>query len=222
MSKKSKTSVQPVYNPSASISINGNTVASAKSTKNGANMSYSMSPYEEAGYNYANKTIYDNLQNVNTFSDDTMKNLDNQVKAYLNQGVQTINSTYTPMIRNMQNDVARRFGNTNNSVFMDNLRDIEGQRAAAISDLAQDVNAKRSDIVNDELSRRYDYLNYLNNYQNQIYANMLSMLALNNDLLNTNNSHLNGRSASSSNSSSGRNYLSDAAKLAAQVIPLFL
>lgn len=222
MSKKSKSAAQPVYNPSASISVNGNTVANAKSTKNGATMSYTMSPYEEAGYNYANKAIYDNLQNVNTFSDDTMKNLDNQVKAYLNQGVQTINSTYTPMIRNMQNDVARRFGNTNNSVFMDNLRDIESQRAAAISDLAQDVTVKHSDIVNDELSRRYDYLNYLNNYQNQIYANMLSMLALNNDLLNTNNSHLNGRSASNNSSSSGRNYLADAAKLAAQVASLFV
>lgn len=223
MSKKSKTVVQPVYNPSAALSVNGKVKSSAKSTKNGANANYNMSEFEEAGYNYANEALYNNLDNINVFSDETVKNLNKQLQAYMNQGAKDINETYTPMIRDMQNDVARRFGNTDNSVFMDNLKDIESKRADAISDLAQSTEAKRSEITDDELSRRYNYLNFLNNYQNQIYANMLSMLKLNNDFLNTNNSHLNGRQTSSSgSSSSGVNYVADAAKLAAQIVPLFL
>lgn len=215
MSKKSKTKTQPVYNPSSTFTVNGQVKSSASSSVNGANASYNMNPYEEASYNYANQAFYNNLPNVNIFSDETVKNLNNEVNAYLNQGVNTINSTYTPMIREMQNDVARRFGNTNNSVFMDNLNDIENKRAAAISDLAQNVGAKRSELINNELSNRYNYLNFLNDYQNQVYANMLSTLALNNDYMNTNNSHLNGRVSSSS--SGNNNYLRDALNIAGTI-----
>lgn len=201
MSKKSKSKPRVVYDPSSTISINGDVKTTAKSTKDGVNVTYNMNPYEEAAYNYSNKSFYENLPNINVFSDDTVKDLNNQVKAYMNQGINTINSTYTPMISSMQNDVARRFGNTNNSVFMDNLNDIESKRALAISDLAQDVEAKRSELVNNELKNRYEYLNFLNNYQNQVFKNMLSMLSLNQNFLNTNNAHLNGGSTTSSNNS---------------------
>lgn len=203
MSKKSKQSKPKIYNPSSTITMNGNVKSSATSTKNGANVSYNMNPYEQAAYDYAGKSFYDNLANINVFSDDTIKSLNNQVNAYLNQGLNMLNNTYTPMIRDMQNDVARRFGNTNNSMFMDNLNDIESKRAGAISDLAQNVEAKRNELVNNELANRYDYLNFLNGYQNQVYNNMLSMLGLNNNMLNTSNSHLNKNTASNNNSSNG-------------------
>lgn len=205
MSKKTKKQTRIVYDPSSTISINGNVKTNAKSTKDGVNVSYNMDPYEEAAYNYSNKTFYENLPNVNVFSDDTVKNLNNQVKAFINRGVDTINSTYTPMIASMQNDVARRFGNTNNSVFMDNLNDIEAKRALAISDLAQDAEEKRKEIINNELQNRYEYLNFLNNYQNQVFKNMLSMLNLNQGFLNTNNAHLNGTNTSSGQSGSNLN-----------------
>lgn len=216
MSKKSKVQVQPVYNPSAALTVNGQVKSSASSTRKGANASYNMNPYEELAYNYANQALYQNLPNVNVFSDNVVRNLNNEVNAYLNRGVNDINSTYTPMIRQMQNDVARRFGNTNNSVFMDNLGDIESKRALAISELAQNVAAKRSELVNNELNNRYDYLNFLNDYQNQVYANMLSTLSLNNQFLNTNNSHLNGRSAANSTSSSN-NFMNTALNLASNL-----
>jgi len=212
MSKKTKTKS---YTPSSSITMNGQLKSSVQSTKNGANVVYNMNPYEEAAYNYAQQSFYENLPNVNIFSDDTVKNLNNQVKAYLNQGANTIQNTYTPMIREMQNDIARRFGNVNNSIFMDNLNDIESKRAAAISDLAQNVEAKRNDLINDELSKRYNYLSFLNNYQNQVYNNMLSTLEANNNLLNLNNSHLNSTSSTS-------NPLYDNAQLALQAARFFI
>ncbi len=215
MSKKSKTKT---YNPSSSITVNGQLKSSAQSTKNGANATYNMDPYEQVAYNFAQKSFYENIPNINVFSDDTVKNLNNQVKAYLNQGVNTIQNTYTPMIRDMQNDIARRFGNVNNSIFMDNLNDIESKRAAAMSDLAQNVEAKRSELVNNELANRYDYLSFLNNYQNQVYNNMLSTLGVNNNLLNTNNSHLNNVA----NNSKGSNSFYDNAQLAMQVAKFFI
>ncbi len=202
MSKKTKNKPK-IYNLSSSITVNGQNKSSASSTKNGVKSSYNMDPYEQAAYNFAQKSFYENMPNVNVFSDETVKNLNNQVNAYLNQGINTIQNTYTPMIREMQNDIARRFGNVNNSIFMDNLNDIESKRAGAISDLAQNVEAKRNELVNNELANRYDYLNFLNGYQNQVYNNMLSMLGLNNNMLNTSNSHLNKNTASNNNSSNG-------------------
>ncbi len=221
MSKKSKTSTK-VYDPSSSIKVNGKLKTSAKSTKNGASVSYNMDPYEQAAYSFAQQSFYENMPNINVFSDDTIKNLNNQVNAYLNRGINTIQNTYTPMIREMQNDVARRFGNVNNSVFMDNLNDIESQRANAISDLAQNIEAKRSELVNNELSNRYDYLSFLNDYQNQVYNNMLSMLALNNDFLNTNNNHLNNKQNNNNNNNNGVfNTLNNALGLVNSGIGLF-
>jgi len=218
MSKKSK-SKPKIYNPSAAITVNGNVKSSATSTKKGANVSYNMDPYEQAAYDFAGKSFYENLGDINVFSDDTVNSLNNQVNAYLNQGLNMLNNTYTPMIRDMQNDIARRFGNTSNSIFMDNLNDIEAQRALAMSDLAQDVLNRRDELINNELSNRYDYLNFLNNYQNQVYSNMLQTLAMNNNFLNTNNSHLNGRT--SSNSSSSNNTLGDVLNLASKAIGIF-
>lgn len=220
MSKKSKAPTRVVYNPSSSITVNGQLKSSAKSTQNGANATYNMNPYEQAAYEYANKAFFENLPNINVFSDDTQKALSEQVKAYLNQGINTINSTYTPMLRDMQNDIARRFGNTDNSIFMDNLRDIESKRADAISDLAQSTTAKRDELINNELSNRYDYLSFLNNYQNQVYANMLSTLGLSTDLLNTNNNHLNG--TNNTQTSSNKSPLGDVIKLTSQILGTFI
>ncbi len=219
MSKKSKAPERVVYNPSSSITVNGQLKSSAKSTQNGANATYNMNPYEQAAYEYANKAFFENLPNINIFSDDTQKALSEQVKAYLNQGINTINSTYTPILRNMQNDIARRFGNTDNSIFMDNLRDIESKRADAISDLAQSTTVKRDELINNELSNRYDYLSFLNNYQNQVYANMLSTLGLSTDLLNTNNNHLNG--TNTAQTSSNKSPLGDVVKLTSQILGIF-
>lgn len=72
---------------------------------------------------------------------------------------------------------------------MDNLNSIEANRANSINDLAQDVLAKRDELVNNELSQRYTYLSFLQDIQNQINSNALNYI-----------------SGSQSNSSSGNSY----------------
>lgn len=78
------------------------------------------------------------------------------------------------MLKDLKTDVASRFGNFDNSVFMDNLNAIESNRAYAISNLAQDITAKRSELINNELSQRYTYLNFLQDIQNQTNSNILN------------------------------------------------
>ena len=110
---------------------------------------------------------------------------------------------YSPMLNNLKTDVAARFGNLDNSVFMDNLNSIESKRAESINNLAQDVMSKRDELINNELSQRYTYLNFLQDLQNQMNTNMLNFMSgsqQNSSLGNSYNAQAYNATKSSSNS----------------------
>lgn len=172
-----KSSKYPSYS-GGSVSVNGNNVASQYKSGNTVNSNYNMSNTEKGIYDFAQNTLLNSLPQMNVFSGETQKNLNSQLEAYKNRGIQSINDIYTPMMNNLKTDIASRFGNLNNSVFFDNLNAIEKNRANAISDLSQDVEAQRSSLYNDELNRRYNYLNFLNNLQNQINNNVMNYLGI--------------------------------------------
>lgn len=171
------------------IKVNGQTKASTYKSGNNIITNYKMSDAEKKAYDYAQNSFADGLSSVNVFDDDTRKNLQSQLDAYTLQGQKMVNSIYTPMLNDLKTDIASRFGNFDNSVFMDSLNAIESNRADAISNLAQDITAKRSELINDELSQRYTYLNFLQDIQNQ-----------------TNSNILNYASASQANSNSGNSF----------------
>lgn len=186
-----KTSQVPSY-PSYSggtIKVNGQKVATVKKKGDSINSSYNMPQTERGIYDYAQNALLSSLPNINVFSPEVQQGINSQLDAYKNQGMQTINSLYTPLLNNLKNDMASRFGNLNNSMFMDNLNNIEDKRAAAISTLAQNLLAQRNNLYDQEINRRYNYLNTMNNLQNQITDNMFKYLNL-----------------ASQNSSSGNSY----------------
>lgn len=168
-----KSSKYPAYS-AGTIKVNGNTKAKTYKRGNNVITDYNMSDVEKRAYNYAQNSFADALPSVNVFDANTQKNLQSQLDAYTAQGQKMVNSIYTPMLNNLKTDVASRFGNFDNSVFMDNLNAIESNRADAISNLAQDITAKRSDLINNELSQRYTYLNFLQDIQNQTNSNILN------------------------------------------------
>ena len=90
---------------------------------------------------------------MNVFDTDTQKNIQSQLNAYTANGQKILNNIYTPMLKELKTDIASRFGNFDNSVFMNNLNSIESNRADALSNLAQDITAKRDELVNNELSQ---------------------------------------------------------------------
>lgn len=183
-----KSSKYPGYS-GGTISVNGQQKASTYKVGNDIISNYNMSDAEKKAYDYAQNSFADSLSKVNVFDNNTQKNLQQQLNAYTANGQKMINNMYTPMINNLKTDIASRFGNFDNSVFMDNLNNIEANRAESMSDLAQDVMAKRSDLINNELSQRYSYLNFLQDVQNQANSNMFNFI-----------------NASQQNSSLGNNY----------------
>lgn len=174
---------------SGNISINGQNKASTYKKGNTVYTNYNMNDTEKQIFDFAQNSFLSNLPQVNVFSDETQKSFKNQLNAYKEQGVKNIENIYTPIINNLKNDIASRFGGFDNSSFLNKLNDIEDNRSNAVSSLAQNLMLKQNDLVNDELSRRYNYLNLLNGIQNQTYSNALNFGA-----------------ASQSNSSSGNSY----------------
>lgn len=176
----SKTSSQTTYVApllDGSYSINGVTKATTKKVGNTIQGNYNMNQYEKALYDYAQKTLAQIVPNVNTFSADTLKNIQAQLDAYQNQGEQSINNMYAPLLYNLKNDIASRFGNFDNSMFLDNLNKIEYSRGNAIAQLAENILAKRNELVNDELSNRYNLINLLNALQGQSNSNAMNAIS---------------------------------------------
>lgn len=175
-----KTSSVNVATPSfsdGSVSVNGVNKANVSKKGNTVNSNYNMDDYENAIYNYAQKTLAEKLPELNVFNLDTKKDLNSQVEAYKNQALKTLDNLYKPIIKNLTNDIASRFGNIDNSMFLDNLNSIENNRANAMSDLVQDIQTYKSDLYNNELANRYNYINLLNTLVNGSNNNILNYLS---------------------------------------------
>lgn len=172
MSKTTK----PAY-ANGSYSINGKTKATTYKSGDTVRSNYNMNNYEKTAYDYAQKTLAQILPQINTFSPETLKGFQSQLNAYQNQGEKSINNIYTPILNNLKNDIASRFGNIDNSMFLDKLNNIENSRADAISQLAESLLSKRNELINNELSNRYNLVNLLNTLQNQYNNNAMNSIS---------------------------------------------
>lgn len=201
----------PEYS-SSSVSIGGSKAKTG--VINGVlSSNYDMSGAESDIYNYALNTLASILPQLNIFSADTQNSIQSQVDEYKNKGMQTINEVYTPLIKNLENNIASRFGNLDNSIFTDNLNDIESQRANAISSFAQDILAKQSQLESNELTKRYSLVELLSGLANNTYAKALDTInaamggssninSYNNDLYNALSSISNTNSNPNTNTNS--------------------
>ena len=170
MSKSSKPTL------TSTVSINGKTKASSVNRNGNISTNYNMSDWEKSVYDYAGNALKNDISKVNVLSPQVQQNLQSQVNAYTQKGIDSINSTYNPMINSTKNDIASRFGNLDNSSFLNKLSAIENSRAKANSILAQDILEKKDELIGNELQRRYDYLNFMNNIQSQITNNAMQYI----------------------------------------------
>ncbi len=178
MSKLSKTSAPDL--PTGQFNISGGPSANY----NNGQTSYQLNGSQQKAYDYAQNAFAEGMQNVNTFLPETVSRLYDQVEAYKANSMATLNDLYTPMLRNTQNDAARRFGNLDNSVFLDNYGNVEKKRGNAMAQLAQNVTATQQSLYNQELQNQYNYLNFLNGYQNQVFGNAMQAAGMANTAAN--------------------------------------
>ena len=184
------------------VNINGQT--KVKTYKNGNNVvsDYNMSDSEKQIYDYAQNSFANSLSEVNVFDENTKKDIQKQLSAYTRNGQKIINNLYTPMINDLKTDIASRFGNYDNSVFLDKLNSIESSRADSMNSLAQDILAKGDELKQNELTNRYKYLGFLQDVQNNIDTNIMKYIGVSNQNSSSGNSY---NSAYKSNASDGWN-----------------
>lgn len=220
-----KTSNAPSYPPyyGGNVSVNGKTVATASKKGNTIYSTYNMPSGDKSIYDYAQNALISSMPQLNVFSPEVQQGIDAQIDAYKNQGLQSLNNMYTPILNNLKNDMAYRFGNLNNSMFIDRLNKIENSRASALSNLAQNILMQQDNLYNNELSRRYNYLNLMNSLQNQMTNNMFNYLNLANSNSDAGNKY--GQSAYNANMSANNNLLNNNlgySQFAMDLLPLAL
>lgn len=160
----------------SSVSIGGSKATTG--VNNGVlSSNYQMSDGESAIYNYALNTLANILPGINTFDTGTQQDIQSQIDAYRNSGIEDINTLYNSSLMNLENDAASRFGNLDNSIFTDNLSNLESERSNAVSSFAQDILAKQSDLESDELTKRYALVNLLNGLTDDIYSRALKAIS---------------------------------------------
>jgi len=165
----------PSYSNS-SVSVGGST-ANTGVTNGTLTSDYDMSDSESAIYNYALNAIANILPNINTFDTGTQSNLQSELDAYKDSGISDINDLYNSSLTNLENDAASRFGNLDNSIFSDNLDNLESERSNAVSSFAQDVLSKQSSLESDELTQRYALVEMLSGLADNTYDNALNAIS---------------------------------------------
>lgn len=138
---------------------------------------YDMSDPESSIYNYALNTLASILPGINTFDTNTQSDIKSQVDAYENEGISDINKLYNTSLNNLENDSVSRFGNLDNSIFSNNLNDLETERSKAVSSFAQDVLSKQNSLESDELTKRYALVELLSGLSQDIYQNALKAIS---------------------------------------------
>lgn len=191
MSKKSK---YPSYSAGA-VTINGKNVASVSKKKNKVTSSYNMGDTEQSIYAGIQDNLNSSLKNLYSISDEKQQQWNDEIGAYRRAGIKEIDSIYTPMVNNLRDNIASRFGNLDNSVFMDNLNSITDKQAQAVSDLSDSLLTKQDEMYTTELKNRMNYITLLSNLNTAMNNNMLSYMQM-----------------AQGNSQSGNNYNSNAHK----------
>lgn len=174
MSKKSK---YPSYS-SGSVTINGKNVASTTKTKNGIQSSYNMTDTEKSIYDGIQNNLASSLSNLYTISDEKQAQWNSELEAYKNAGIKEINDIYTPMVNNLRDNIASRFGNLDNSIFLDNLDTITDKQVEAVSDLSNNIAMKQSELYSTELANRMSYISLLSSLNSTMNSNIMNYMQM--------------------------------------------
>ena len=155
--------------------------------------------YESQVYNDAMGALADILPSINTIDATTKNAINSEIEAYMQSGINNINNEYNSDLSDLQDNSASRFGNLDNSMFLDGLGNLQNERASAVGDFANQVQSKESDLVSNALEKNYSYVDLLTQIINDYYNNANTLSKTYSNLKTPTQSS----SSSSNNSSAG-------------------
>ena len=183
-----KSSKYPAYS-GGSVNVNGMNVASTSKNGNSVNSNFNMSDTQKNIYNSVQNNMTEILDNLFTISDPQRLEWQNQLNAMQNVGLENIKDIYTPLQNSLKNDIAARFGNLDNSVFLDKLGAITNNKSKAVANLTNNLLLAQNDLYNQEIQNRINMLTLLDSLNNSINSNILNYLNLANQNANSGNQY---------------------------------
>jgi len=103
----------------------------------------------------------DFLPGLNTVDPELQKSIDEQSGIMTSQAQENLNKSYQDSIQQLRAMAANRFGSTENTYYDRNFNDLNKQLAAQQAQIAKDIEARRSDLQQQELANRANYYNTL-------------------------------------------------------------
>lgn len=173
-----KTTVKYPAFSNGAVNINGVNIAKTSRSDNSVNSDFTMSDTQKKIYDSIQNNMSDVLGNLFTISDPQRKQWQNTLDTMQKVGMQNINDIYTPIQTNLRNDIASRFGNLDNSIFLDNLNTVMNNKSKAIADLSNSLMLVQNDLYNQEIQNRMNMLSLLDGLNNSINGNILNFLGL--------------------------------------------
>ena len=148
---------------------------------------------------------------INIFSPEFSSQIKSIANAKKQSAINDFNSLYEPAAKNAREDYFARLGTLDSTAYLDRFNELEKTKQQAYSNIANDYVANLDELKNNELARRYNYLNYLQNGLNSItnenngYLSTISSLGTN--YTNGYNNYLNSLYNSQLNNSASMDWL---------------
>lgn len=131
---------------------------------------------------------------IDVFSPELNTQFENIANSKKQSALNDFNSMYEPTARKAREDYFSRLGTLDSTAYLDRFNSLENTKQQAYADIANDYVTNLDELKNNELARRYSYLNYLqsglNSLSNENNNLVNSMTSLSSSYTNNYNNYL--------------------------------
>ena len=155
----------------------GDTVVSKtyKDSNSGAIVTeYVPDPAEEQRKQEAQLKLNQAMSSLGQTAPELATRFDESEQAFVTDATQKFQEQYDPALRSLREDIASRFGTLNTSQFISGLNSLENNRAEAIADIVNTGKQIRSDLVNQDETRKLNEVQALGGILNDAQTTMLN------------------------------------------------
>lgn len=116
------------------------------------------------------------LQTVGITPPELLQEYKTTESTFINDATSRFNEQYNPLLKDLRENTAARFGTLNTSQFIEDLGQLEKNRTQAITDIATKGQLLKHDLVNQSEARKLQQLQTLGGTLNADQSNFLSGL----------------------------------------------
>jgi len=98
---------------------------------------------------------------INVFDPKMISQWDQTKQAFSDKNREGFDKMWDESSRQTREDTASRFGNIDTSVYSDRMSDLDEMKSNAYTDISRDSQLLREQLQDNELDKRYQYLNWL-------------------------------------------------------------